>query len=245
MERTFCSRGPERAAPRSRAQPDALTSPLAHGALRVTRPASSLLHGTAAEGARGPPPRPGGGRPGQRVGPDFPAAGQVGSRRCHLVASRSAAPRGPRGLGKPSPNPAPAALPPPARPSARWRALPAPGPGTHAHSHPPAFHSPQQPLTSPGSVSSSRGSSVPGSPSSIVVSTSGHQHPQAGTRGWGGDTLGRFTQSLPDDGPARAGRQREAKNPEKVPHTHLLLVWSCLVVPKVLGEGLSFFKVTL
>lgn len=60
-----------------------------------------------------------------------------------------------------------------------------------------------------------------------------------------GDMLGRFTQSLPDHGPARAARQREARKPEKFPHIHLLLVWSCLVVPEVLGEGLSFFKVTL
>ncbi|KAK2501119.1 hypothetical protein MC885_005941 [Smutsia gigantea] len=39
---------------------------------------------------------------------------------------------------------------------------------THIPTHPPS-RSPQQPLTSPGSVSSSRGSSVPGSPSSIVA----------------------------------------------------------------------------
>lgn len=174
MERTFCSRGPERAAPRSQAEPDALSSPLAHGALQVTRPASFLLHGTAAEGARGLPPRPRSGRPGHRVGPGFPAEGQVGSRRCHLVVARRAAPRRPRGLGKPS-------LPPPG-------GEPSPNPALARTliPHPPAFHSPQQPLTSPGSVSSSRGSSVPGSPSSIVVSTSQPPAPS----GWGRDGVG-------------------------------------------------------
>lgn len=243
MERTFCSRGPERAAPRSRAQPDALSSPLAHGALRVTRPAGSLLHGTAAEGARGPPPRPGGGRPGQRVGPGFPAAGQVGSRRCHLVAARGAAPRGPRGLGKPSPAPPQR---PSLRPALRRVESPARSRPWHARSFPPARLS----LSPATTYLPWERQLLP----RLQCSWLSLQHrgeylwppaPSVWDEGWGGDTLGRFTQSLPDDGPARAGRQREAKNPEKVPHTHLLLVWSGLLVPKVLGEGLSFFKVTL
>ena len=109
---------------------------------------------------------------------------------------------------------------------------PAPGPGTHAHSHPPAFHSPQQPLTSPGSVSSSRGSSVPGSPSSIVVSTSRPPAPPSWDRDGAGTLLGHFTQSLPDDGPARADGQREPRNPEKVLHTPLLWSGPASLYPK-------------
>lgn len=57
-------------------------------------------------------------------GGSFPTEGQVGRRRCHLVAARGAAPRVPRDLGKPSLASKPG--PRSARPSARWRTLPAP-----------------------------------------------------------------------------------------------------------------------
>lgn len=100
------------------------SSPLAHGIPRVIRPSTSLLHGTAAEGARGCTHAGAVGcwrQRGTRLGARLTAEGQVRESR---APPGGTAPRGPGGLGKPSLTPA---------------RLLQPGPGTHAHSHLPAF----------------------------------------------------------------------------------------------------------
>lgn len=77
MGRPFCTRGHERAATRSLAEPDARSSLLAHKDLRVTRPAIYCME--RLQKVRGLHPSLGSEGPGLKVGgARHPAEGQVG-----------------------------------------------------------------------------------------------------------------------------------------------------------------------
>lgn len=195
----------------------------------MIRPSTSLLHGTAAEGARGCTHAGAVGCWRQRGTPWGPGSLQrvrSGSQGCHLVVAHGTAPRGPGGLGKPSSTPA---------------RLLQPGPDTHTHSHLPAFSlSPATtylpwerqllPRLQCSRLSLQHRGEYPLAP----------RRPQAGRREESGTgcVLGSFTQTtmvLPGLASRESPRSREDS-------THpLLLVWSCLLVSKVLGEGPSLF----